>query len=97
MTYVQESVHELLKRATRDTAERLRGAVEAIRIELENGDTLSFTISIGTTQLASRATLVEDLMIEADEALYRAKAEGRNRVVTHPPHITETSETTSLP
>ena len=73
------------ERATRDTAERLRGAVEAIRIELENGDTLSFTISIGTTQLASRATLVEDLMIEADEALYRAKAEGRNRVVNLQP------------
>ncbi|MFC7407960.1 sensor domain-containing diguanylate cyclase [Hydrogenophaga atypica] len=73
------------ERATRDTAERLRGAVEAIRIELENGDTLSFTISIGTTQLANRATLVEDLMIEADEALYRAKAEGRNRVVNLQP------------
>lgn len=71
--------------ATRDTAERLRRAVEAISIVLENGDTLCFTISIGTTQLADRLTSVEDLIIEADEALYRAKAEGRNRVVSIQP------------
>ncbi len=73
------------ERATFDTAERLRSAVEALHIELDSGEVLRFTISIGTTQLASRLTSMDDLIIEADEALYRAKAEGRNRVVSLQP------------
>ncbi len=81
-------------KAALDTAERLRSAVQALHIPLENGDDLRFTVSIGATQLSGRDTSVESLLAESDEALYRAKAEGRNRVVTHLPHTTETSETT---
>jgi diguanylate cyclase (GGDEF)-like protein len=88
-------------KAALDTAERLRTAVQSLNILLESGDTLRFTVSIGATQLDGRNTPVEGLLIEADEALYRAKAEGRNQVVTHLPHhlplSTEPNETTPPP
>ena len=59
-------------------AERLRTAVEAI----DCGDiapALGVTISLGVAQWDGHATL-ERLIAAADEVLYRAKREGRNRV-----------------
>lgn len=58
--------------------ERLRAAVEAIRRE----DLPSLTVSIGIASVGGRKLLrQEQLFDEADAALYRAKAEGRNRVL----------------
>ena len=73
------------EQAALDTAERLRRAVEAVHMTLDNGETLGLTVSIGATQMGGRPTSVDALLIESDEALYRAKSEGRNRVVSHPP------------
>lgn len=84
-------------KAALDTAERLRSAVQALRIPLENGEHLRFTVSIGATQLAGRDSSVEGLLIESDEALYRAKSEGRNRVVTHLPRSADLPHTPLLP
>jgi diguanylate cyclase (GGDEF)-like protein len=84
-------------KAALETAERLRSAVQALRIPLDSGGDLRFTVSIGATQLDGRITSVESLLVEADEALYRAKADGRNRVVIHLPHLTETTDTPTLP
>jgi diguanylate cyclase (GGDEF)-like protein len=63
-----------------DVAERLRVRVESLALEdLPAG--LRTTISIGVAQMSPQDLSVADLLLRADEALYRAKAEGRNRVV----------------
>ncbi len=63
-----------------DVAERLRARVESLALgDLPAG--LRTTISIGVAQMSSQDSNVADLLLRADEALYRAKAEGRNRVV----------------
>lgn len=43
----------------------------------------ALTVSIGVSTLAAGEKSPEQLVREADEALYQAKAEGRNRVVLH--------------
>jgi diguanylate cyclase (GGDEF)-like protein len=48
-------------------------------------DGLTPTVSIGLTLGLDSKTEVEDLLVIADEALYRAKANGRNRVETNAP------------
>jgi two-component system cell cycle response regulator len=64
-----------------DVAERLRHAVHAKRF---NGGAktgpLSLTISIGVAGLESASDTLEHMLKRADEALYRAKRDGRNRV-----------------
>jgi diguanylate cyclase (GGDEF)-like protein len=60
-------------------AERVRKAVEAM--PLGRSSPLPITVSVGAASFHGKA--LEDaaeLVREADEALYRAKAEGRNRV-----------------
>jgi two-component system cell cycle response regulator len=63
-------------------AERIRQAVEAHRFEAA-GAALRLTASLGVAVFpAPRVHTAEDLFVRADAALYRAKADGRNRVCT---------------
>jgi two-component system cell cycle response regulator len=65
-------------------AERVRARIaEAPLVPMEGARApLSMTISIGVAVFPSPTVVgVEDLIARADEALYRAKAQGRNRVV----------------
>ena len=61
--------------------ERIRKAIAARPFMLGPGSHLTVTASLGVSALASAPDTVEDLLKRADRALYRAKREGRNRVV----------------
>jgi two-component system cell cycle response regulator len=64
-------------------AERIRERVESHPFSVDDGRALTVTASIGVATFpAPRVATVEDLFARADQALYRAKAEGRNRVRT---------------
>lgn len=57
--------------------QRLRDRIEPITVF---GHTFRFNISSGVCQAGVQAVTLEQLIHEADRALYRAKDEGRNRV-----------------
>ena len=63
-------------------AERLRQEVAEIpfKVKTDEGE-LSITISIGITDWEGQDDSVESLLKRADQALYKAKRDGRNRVV----------------
>ena len=64
-------------------ADQLRRHVEAAPVHNEScqpGGRL--TVSLGVATFPDHATVPEDLLTAADDALYRAKGRGRNRVVS---------------
>ncbi|MCR8643056.1 diguanylate cyclase [Paenibacillus sp. N1-5-1-14] len=77
-------------------AERIKSAVEMNTINISKGASLSITISIGLQSNRTFAsdpsmhseTALNEMFQAVDEALYQAKREGRNRIVstrlTHP-------------
>jgi len=73
-------------------AEKLRTVIEINGIALE-GPPLNVTISAGVTDVdsikAQDESLKDSLIRTADKALYRAKANGRNRIVVHEPDKNE--------
>jgi len=60
-------------------------AVEAMRVQHMGRELPRVTVSIGVAAFPDHGSDPETLMHAADEALYRAKHEGRNRVVTATP------------
>jgi diguanylate cyclase (GGDEF)-like protein len=71
----------------RQIAERIRRCIEEEEIRTPTGQALGLTISIGLSLLptadaaAEPQALADRMLAIADKALYRAKHEGRNRVV----------------
>ena len=69
-------------------AERIREEISDMLIPLDNGEVLRLTVSIGVSELHGVAHHLRDvtqigeaLLQHADEAVYAAKHEGRNRVM----------------
>lgn len=60
--------------------ERIRSAVHALDIAAGDDTLLKVSCSIGVAGCHSGQSSVENLLVEADRALYRAKGLGRNRV-----------------
>jgi diguanylate cyclase (GGDEF)-like protein len=76
-------LYDAEERVVADIAERLRSAVERLRIEHRKSDcanVVTISIGAGSAQPAIGRT-PEGLLQLCDEALYEAKAEGRNRCV----------------
>ena len=66
---------------TRQRAERVREAIQRVRIQYR-GQTLGpISLSMGVSTFPTHGATYDALLKSADEALYRAKKEGRNRVV----------------
>jgi diguanylate cyclase (GGDEF)-like protein/PAS domain S-box-containing protein len=66
---------------TQSIAERLRHQLSKLTIPVNQKDAISFTVSIGAAGYPESAASSEKLIQIADGLLYRAKNEGRNRVV----------------
>jgi two-component system cell cycle response regulator len=63
-------------------AERLRKSIAGEPFAIEKGaKRIDVTISIGIATLDRKGEPVADVLKRADQALYRAKRDGRNRVV----------------
>lgn len=66
-----------------ELAERLRKAVEALRVKNGDDTNIETTISIGIAPLTANCKHFTDLLVHADRALYEAKNTGRNCVYHH--------------
>jgi len=62
-----------------ETAERLLQMVSAREVTLDSGQTVSVTVSLGVTSLEFDES-GEDMLLRADQAMYRAKRNGRNQM-----------------
>ena len=67
--------------AAQPLAERLRGCLDAEPLVLDSAS-VPLSVSIGVAQWADASEDASRLLVRADAALYQAKLEGRNRVVT---------------
>jgi diguanylate cyclase (GGDEF)-like protein len=76
-------------------AERLRHLVETNPAEMPDGaggsQTIPISISIGAASLCANVISKEELIRGADQALYRAKQEGRNRVIVATPEVQQSA------
>jgi len=70
---------ETSKENAAQAAERIRTTIEGLKIATSYGP-VGVTISMGVATYPDDASTMQELVREADKALYRAKALGKNRV-----------------
>ncbi len=83
--YGGEKLVVLLPGKTKDEgqsiAEQMREAIENMDIISTEGDAVKITVSIGVSSFPEHGNTVEELIKSADQALYKAKIEGKNKVI----------------
>ena len=72
-----------------ERAESLRNQIKALSVQHQGQVLGTVTASFGVAQSQDNNTSVESLLKAADDALYRAKHNGRDRVETQPPSPSE--------
>ncbi|MES0362817.1 MAG: GGDEF domain-containing protein [Desulfobacteria bacterium] len=72
---------EIDKQTTVDVADRMRRNIEDCEIELMSGEKVTVTASFGIASFDEDGNSPDDLLVKADERLYKAKRQGKNRVV----------------
>lgn len=70
---------EASQEAAVETAERMRQDVSSMVIQTLKGE-VTLTLSIGVSSIAEKVSNFEELLNNADRAMYQAKSGGRNRV-----------------
>lgn len=73
----------------RQKADRIRKAVECEMFSVPNSPPISMTVSIGVATYPGQSRLerATELIAQADQALYRAKNQGRNQVLAYDPTL----------
>ncbi len=71
---------EMEQAVVMEMAERLRWLVESKRMKINESSQTNITISVGVATYPVHGTTVEELLEAADQAMYRAKKNGRNQV-----------------
>jgi two-component system cell cycle response regulator len=67
--------------AARVIAERLRAAIASASFESGMRQLTAVTVSIGVSQIGRDGDTIDAILRVADERMYEAKHQGRNRVV----------------
>jgi diguanylate cyclase (GGDEF)-like protein len=75
--FCESSLDDTVRRA-----EQLRLEVNHVSVQHRGQHLGAITISIGVASYPAHGSVLTDLIAAADKALYQAKADGRNRVVT---------------
>jgi len=60
--------------------DRLRESVENLEIQVLNDINVSLTVSFGIASFPENGTSLDDLLVAADEKLYKAKRQGKNQI-----------------
>ncbi|MFN8576861.1 MAG: diguanylate cyclase [Candidatus Sericytochromatia bacterium] len=63
--------------------EFIRNKIEDMEIQVPIGDNLKMTVSIGVAIFPDNGETLEEFFREVEESLYKAKREGKNRVISN--------------